>query len=105
VLTASQFFDFGGGDTFVTEDIARLVPTQSPGVFRMLSTLQIVGGTGTFANVANNPSPRIAGAAQTSVMDMSVMPPVATWSFDARVCGYGGQEPIDTEYGAGEHET
>jgi hypothetical protein len=90
VVTTSHFFDFGGGDTFVTKDIARLVPTQSPGVFKLLSTLHIVGGTGAFANVASNPNPRIAGDAQTSVMDMSVNPPVATWSFDARICGYDG---------------
>jgi hypothetical protein len=36
VLTTSHDFDFGGGDTFVTEDIARLIPMQSPGVFRLL---------------------------------------------------------------------
>jgi hypothetical protein len=90
VVTTSHFFDFGDGDTFVTEDIARLVPTRTPGVFKLLSTLRIVSGTGSFAHVANNPNPRISGDAQSSTMDFSAMPPVATWRFDARICGYDG---------------
>jgi len=90
VVTTSHSFDFGGGDTFVTEDIARLVPTQTPGVFKLLSTLHIVSGTGAFAHVASNPNPRIVGHAQTSVMNLSVLPPVATWSLDTRICGYHG---------------
>jgi hypothetical protein len=90
VVTTSHFFDFGDGNTFVTEDIARLIPTRTPGVSRLLSTLRIVSGTGAFADVATNPNPAITGDAQSSTMDFTTMPPVATWSFDARICGYDG---------------
>jgi hypothetical protein len=44
-----------------------LVAPRNARTFRLLSTLHLVGGAGTVVNVANNPSPRIAGDAQTSV--------------------------------------
>lgn len=85
VVTTAHIFDFGGGDRFWTEDIARLVPTNTPGVSRLLSTLRITGGTGAFAAVADNRNPRFTGD-QTSTMTGTV----ASWSFDARLCGYSG---------------
>jgi hypothetical protein len=89
VVTTSHVFDLGGGDTFVTEDLARLVPTPSPGVLRLLSTLRVVSGTGAFADVPQNPNPRIAGD-QDGIMDLTAQPPTATWSFSSRICGYAG---------------
>jgi hypothetical protein len=85
VVTTAHVFDFGGGDMFWTEDVARLVATATPGVSKLLSTLRITGGTGAFAAVAANPNPRFTGD-QTSTM----AGPVASWSFDARICGYDG---------------
>jgi hypothetical protein len=88
VVTTSHVFDLGGGDTFTTEDIARLVPTQTDGVFRLLSTLRIISGTGAFAGVPQNPNPRIVGD-QDGLMDFRGHP-TATWSFSSKICGYGG---------------
>lgn len=89
VVTTSHVFDLGDGDTFVTEDIARLVPTRTPGVLRLLSTLRIVQGTGAFAGVPQHPNPRFVGE-QDGVMDLTAAPPTATWSFSSKLCGYGG---------------
>ena len=85
VVTTEHVFDFGGGDSFWTQDIARLVPAGTPGAVKLLSTLRITGGTGAFAEVAENPNPRVSGD-QTSTM----AGPVANWSFDGRICGYEG---------------
>jgi hypothetical protein len=87
VVTTSHVFDFGGGNIFVTEDKARLVPTATPGLLKLLSSLRVVHGTGTFAGVAQHPNPVIAGD-PTSTMNLAAFPPVAAWSFDARICGY-----------------
>jgi hypothetical protein len=88
VVTTSHIFDLGGGDTFTTEDIARLVPTRTDGVVRLLSTLRIVSGTGAFAGVPQNPNPRIVGD-QNGLMDFRGHP-TATWSFSSKICGYDG---------------
>jgi hypothetical protein len=88
VVTTSHVFDFGDGNTFVTEDKTRLVPTATPGLLKLLSSLRVVHGTGTFAGVTQRPGPVIAGD-PTSTMNLAAFPPVATWSFDARICGYG----------------
>jgi hypothetical protein len=89
VVTTSHVFDLGNGDTFITQDIARLVPARSYGVYRLLSTLRIVSGTGAFAGVPQNPNPPFVGS-QDGIMDLTAMPPTATWSFSSKICGYGG---------------
>jgi hypothetical protein len=88
VVTTSHAFDLGNGDTFVTSDIARLVPTRTDGVYRLLSTLRIVSGTGAFEGVPQNPNPPFVGS-QDAVMDFRARP-TATWSISSKICGYGG---------------
>jgi hypothetical protein len=58
---------------------------RSQSVSKLLSTLRITGGTGAFATVADNPNPAVAGDQSATMAG-----PVANWSFDARICGYGG---------------
>jgi hypothetical protein len=97
VVTTAHVFDLGSGNVFVTEDIARLVPTSTPGLYRLLSTMRIVpeigtpGGivqtAGTFAGVPQNPNPAMTGD-RNSTMNLGAAPPVARWSVAAHICGY-----------------
>jgi hypothetical protein len=87
VVTTSHTFDFGSGDTFTTQDVARIVPTTTPGLFKLLSTLRIAAGTGSFAGVAERPNPPLAGD-ESSTMNFAVPQPVADWSVSGRICGF-----------------
>jgi len=88
VVTTSHQFDFGNGNTLLTQDRARLIPGSPAGVFKLISTLRIVASTGTFADVVNNPNPSFT-TDPSSTMDLRAWPTVE-WSFDANICGYDG---------------
>lgn len=49
IFQTSHTFDFGAGDTLVTHDHGRMVPTADPGLYELHSQLTIVEGTGAFA--------------------------------------------------------
>jgi hypothetical protein len=88
VVTTSHHFDFGAGNTISTEDMARLIPTSTDGLFKLVSTLRITSATGTFAGAAGNSNASFT-TDPSSAMDMRAWPTV-TWSFDTRLCGYSG---------------
>jgi len=81
----SHTFDFGGGNSFTTLDKAKLEPTDTPGVFRIISNLEIVSGTGIFAGAHG----RFAGRGGEIVLPSDAPACAggeANWEFHGAVC-------------------
>ena len=81
----SHTFDFGDLGSFTTQDKAKLEPTDTPGVFRLISNLEIVSGTGIFEGARG----RLAGRGGEIVLPSDAPECAggeANWEFHGAVC-------------------
>jgi hypothetical protein len=81
----SHTFDFGALGGFTTLDKAKLEPTDTPGVFRLISNLEIVSGTGIFERARG----RLAGRGGEIVLPSDAPECAggeANWEFHGAVC-------------------
>ena len=81
----SHTFDFGDLGSFTTLDKAKLEPTDTPGVFRIISNLEIVSGTGIFEGASG----RFAGRGGEIVLPSDAPECAggqANWEFHGAVC-------------------
>ncbi len=77
----SHTFDFGDGDTFVTSDHARAVPTWTPGLYELYSSLKITDGTGIFEGANGH----LHG--ESGTINFGIPQPEAIWSADGVIAG------------------